>query len=957
MSENHSFPDGKAKNRGDADAPGEPVRPGSPAPATSSDFLRFPEHRESPEITSLVSPEARAPGASPGANPDFDPQIEIERRIGVGGMGEVFLGLQKHLGRKVAVKRIRDWGEDAENKARFIQEAKAQSRLQHPGIAQVYDLREAQGELYLIMEHVEGKTLEELQKTQGKFPPEKIAQIGIQLTEALESAAHEGYIHRDLKPANVMLTQDGRVKIIDFGLALRFRNLMRTRFTQKGDILGTPAYMSPEQLNQEENLEVRSDIWSLGVLLYSLATGEPPFTGKDFVCTVKNVMMAEPAPLPTIEPGFPPGLWQTIAKALRKERTERWQDYASFREALRSTADSPSGREERTPAAPVPAPTAPGRGRSRLIALGSMASLLLAALLLWHVLGGPGEDGRKSAQNANGAHPEITRGFSPETDASSRPQAAPVRGEEHPAPANSPEAAQPPKSEPPPKATPASLRLREKLVASPPTEAAVRRIDDLLLRFENHYQELGSFSYENLEAELASLRSEGPPKPSATATAEDQELFTTYLRASEKLVGFARGSLQARLEELRSSKGPVTLKLRAGGSVSGTIETITATAITLKDEGGLSSAVALARISPEEFRPKAAPSTGELAFQALSLSPAQALPALLELESTDEEVLLWIPVVVRLARLEVEAHSRQATLEAKPLLEENRPPEGSTACLAYSTAAKMAGELLEKSEGRMPAAYGFLAEEFARARREVEALELLFHRQFSRVAAVYRTTSSGPVGAALLLDLFEKDLASASDELLEGSGWFHWRWELRPTHADVKERMKYLIPKPSENLVVLQDPEGPRSLVMNDITSRAPEGVLLRVRLEPLGNHPDQAEWRFHLVSEKGGTSHLRVDRENVEVYRSTLAPGVSDVRLAQASLPIVPVEQKFRTFTLVPGVDHLHVYADRQLVLSIPREDGMIPKQLAFVVLHGKASIRNLEAKQAPAADRGSRK
>src|SRR5476651_822647 len=109
------------------------------------------------------------------------------------------------------------------------------------------------------MEYVEGKTLEELLGAEGKFSPEKIVQIGIQLTEALESAAHEGYIHRDLKPGNVMLTEDGKVKIIDFGLALRFRNLMQTRFTEKGEVLGTLAYMSSEQLNQEEKLDARSD--------------------------------------------------------------------------------------------------------------------------------------------------------------------------------------------------------------------------------------------------------------------------------------------------------------------------------------------------------------------------------------------------------------------------------------------------------------------------------------------------------------------------------------------------------------------------------------------------------------------------------------------------------------------------------------------------------------------------
>jgi serine/threonine protein kinase len=934
-------------------------------PATTTDLGRFPEQVETGEITSFLGVEGAghdaAPKALSSASPpdmkaaqlepglDFDPQIKIERRIGAGGMGEVFLGYQKHLDRKVAVKRIRGWDGDAQGRERFFHEAKAQSRLQHPGIAQVYDFREAGDSFYLIMEYVEGKTLEELQSTEEKFTPDRIVRIGVQLTEALECAAHEGYIHRDLKPGNVMLSEDGKVKIIDFGLALRFRNLMQTRFTQKGDILGTPAYMSPEQLNQEESLDVRSDIWSLGVLLYALATGAPPFTGKDFACTLRNVMIAEPAPLTTIEPGFPPSLWEAIAKALKKDRAERWQDYTSFRNALllaaQASPDSSAKRENARHKEPV-------RKRSlgsTLKLIGVSASSLFVVLLVYHILGEARKGEHREAAGKVAPREEEPRRTEPDLAKSGEgPTLAKATGEPKVEKRAVPETKQP---EQPP-----MLRLRDRLIASPLTPGAVGLIEELLLRFERHSGELADFSYEELEADLALLGKAGLENRSSGPATLDRDVFGAYLRSARKMTGMARDALRGRLDELRRSKGPVTLKLKDGGATIGTVESIDATAITLKSDTGATTAVPLGRISPEEFRPKAAPDVMELAFQALSIQASRTLPQLLDLEAAEEEVFLWLPVVVRLARLEVEAKSREAAAQSKSHLLENRSPENRTAALAAWTAAKGGEEFLSKSEARMPPAYGFLSGEFAGARRELEALELLFHRQFSSAAARLGATSGGRVAGEILLELFEKDLAAGSDELLEGSGWRNWGWELRPTHPDVKERRKYLVPKPDEEIVVLQDEEGPRTLVMNDVTSRAPEGVLLRLRLDPLGTHPEAAEWRFHLLSEKG-PSYLRVTGENLGAYRSTLAAGAADVHLAEVPLPRVPVEQRFRLFVLVPGADHLHVYVDRQLVLSIPREDAAIPKQLALVVLHGKLSVRNLEAKRAPATDGGSRK
>ncbi|MBV8881320.1 MAG: serine/threonine protein kinase, partial [Planctomycetaceae bacterium] len=465
------------------------------APATTTDLSRFPEELPAGEITSLLGGEEgqRTPtaakgdeAASPKAGPgmDFDPQIRIERRIGQGGMGEVFLGYQKHLDRKVAVKRIRGWQAEGAERERFIQEAKAQSRLQHAGIAQVYDFRESGDAFYLIMEYVPGRTLEEHLAAEGKLPPDRIVEIGIQLSNALESAAHEGYIHRDLKPGNVILTDEGRVKIIDFGLALRFRNLMQTRFTQKGSVLGTPAYMSPEQLNQEEALDVRSDLWSLGVLLYALATGSPPFTGKDFACTLRNVMIADPAPLPTIEPGFPPALWLTIARALRKDRAERWPDYASFREALRHALS----KEEEAEPRPGPEENRAPRVRRRALhfGLGILGLLAVGAFLLVQLAREP--------RGAQGGEREESKEAPPTT----KPPQILARTElgekagELPLP-DAPLLGVPKPQSPEPK--PLAASLRQQLVQYPVSAEDVRFVGQIQAAVAKHRQALIARSY------------------------------------------------------------------------------------------------------------------------------------------------------------------------------------------------------------------------------------------------------------------------------------------------------------------------------------------------------------------------------------------------------------------------------------------------------------------------------
>jgi serine/threonine protein kinase len=965
MSSTLPGPDEKAESRGNANAPGAPLRPRSSMPATESDFNRFPEHAEMSQITSLINPDPPKVGdpagaqpppptpstkgqdASPSANPDFDPQIEIERRIGVGGMGEVFLGLQKHLGRKVAVKRIRDWGEDAQNKDRFIHEAKAQACLQHPGIAQVYDFREAQGALYLIMEHVEGKTLEELLKTEGKFAPPRIAQIGIQLTEALESAAHEGYIHRDLKPANVMLTEDGKVKIIDFGLALRFRNLMRTRFTQKGDILGTPAYMSPEQLNQEENLEVRSDIWSLGVLLYALATGGPPFIGKDFVCTVKNVMMEEPAPLPAIEEAFPLGLWEVIKRALRKDRAERWQDYASFRAAMLPYAESSEGKHAPSrsvsPEARKPRP----RLTVATIVLGFSAVLALAVgSRFWglpkehSIPAGKGRDVREA-----GPTPTLGENLPGEkVSANSRSE---EKGKVGPTPP--PEAIA--------KVDPPAPRLREKLFKWTPSERAQAAIGEIAQRFSRRRSALAAYSYDEIQGDLQTTLGSLPKGAPEEASPEEREYVTAHAEQAKALTQLAKSTVAARLAEFRPGSEIIFLRLRTGSPISGSVVKVEPGSITLRDEKGNVRSVEIAEIAPDEFLSKAAAPAAEIAVRALAFDPAGALRSALDHSEESDELLLWIPILVRLARFEVAASVMEAASQAKDPLIARQPLEGRQGLVSQLARADRAAKILADGKPRVLGFYPYLQPEFELAAREKEALGLLVNGAFSKVLAGFPSTGAYLVAGQILVRRFQDELAVASEELLADGAWYDQQWKVFPPVRELSNPSDYFLPGYKERPLLFRDPDGLRKLVLGKIGLRVEEGVFLTLSFKPLGTELDRSHWEFLLRGRERSENFLRVDERTIALCRSVLTPGAKDIVLYSAALPQSGVEKKYKTFVFLPGEEHLHIFVDGEIVLSIPREDAAIPKQLSFHVYSGEASVRTMQAKRAPTLGNEGRK
>jgi serine/threonine protein kinase/WD40 repeat protein len=253
---------------------------------------------------------------------------KILSAIGAGGMGEVFLAEDTKLGRKVAIKFLKDaFSGDAAKLSRFVREAKAVSALNHPNILTVYEIGEIDNQNYLVTEFIEGATLRRFLSTQKIPPLPKILKIGVQVAEALAAAHRAGIVHRDIKPENIMIREDGYAKVLDFGLAKLAENKIPASEDDKtfvpttpGLILGTAWYMSPEQTRGLET-DSRTDIWSLGVVLYEMLAGKPPFAGETFNHTAVAILEKEP---PRLE-NAPEELQRIIRKALTKDKERRYQ--------------------------------------------------------------------------------------------------------------------------------------------------------------------------------------------------------------------------------------------------------------------------------------------------------------------------------------------------------------------------------------------------------------------------------------------------------------------------------------------------------------------------------------------------------------------------------------------------------------------------------------------------------
>jgi serine/threonine protein kinase/WD40 repeat protein len=260
----------------------------------------------------------------------------IERLIGAGGMGEVYLAFDEKLKRKVALKILpAEFGSNDERVKRFEMEARAISSLNHPGIVTIYDVGNFDGVNYIATEFVEGKTLRDLMG--GSFKIRNILLNSIQICDALSAAHKEGIIHRDIKPENIMIRKDGYAKILDFGLAKLSEVGPETREfakTSKGVIIGTPAYMSPAQIS-DEKVDHRTDLWSCGVVLYEFLGGRHPFKGSNRQETFEAILSKDPAMCSSLNPDVPAELDRILSKLLEKDPGLSYQSAADLRADLK----------------------------------------------------------------------------------------------------------------------------------------------------------------------------------------------------------------------------------------------------------------------------------------------------------------------------------------------------------------------------------------------------------------------------------------------------------------------------------------------------------------------------------------------------------------------------------------------------------------------------------------------
>lgn len=309
-------------------------------------------------------------------------RYEIVSQIGAGGMGEVYRARDLNLNRDVAVKVLLNLSTDPQRLRRFEQEARAAGSINHPNILAVYHMGTYEGAPYLVSELLEGETLRQVIK-RAPLPTRKVIDYAVQIANGLQAAHEKGIVHRDLKPENVFLTRDGRIKILDFGLAKLTQPevpergaLTMTSVTEPGVVMGTVGYMSPEQV-RGEHVDQRTDIFAFGAMLYEMLTGRPAFQHQTATESMTAILREDPPNILDIVPFLPIGIQRVVQRCIEKGPDQRFHSAADLAFALSSAADSPVSGQR-----PAMAGSKNISGKNWLIAAGAVA-LVLATVLLW----------------------------------------------------------------------------------------------------------------------------------------------------------------------------------------------------------------------------------------------------------------------------------------------------------------------------------------------------------------------------------------------------------------------------------------------------------------------------------------------------------------------------------------------------------------------------------------------
>jgi beta-lactam-binding protein with PASTA domain len=332
-----------------------------------------------------------------------DGRYRVLKRLGTGGMAEVWCAEDEVLGRNVALKLLGSrYAEDEEFRERFRREARAAAGLTHPNIVGIFDRAEWDGKPYIAMELVDGRTLKELVTQRGPMPVDVAVDLTEQLLKALGYAHKRGIVHRDVKPQNVIIDGEGQAKVADFGIA----RAVNSDMTETGTIVGTVQYLSPEQAHGQP-VDQRSDLYSAGVVLYELLTGQVPFDGEAPVSIALKHVSEHPVPPSQLRPGLPPAIESVVLRALEKDPAFRFQSADEFITALENARRAPTRRVVQEPV-PVAPPEPGSRWWLWLLALLAVAAIGLG---FYYLLGGeqvtvPNVVGREASEAADILHDE-----------------------------------------------------------------------------------------------------------------------------------------------------------------------------------------------------------------------------------------------------------------------------------------------------------------------------------------------------------------------------------------------------------------------------------------------------------------------------------------------------------------------------------------------------------------------
>ncbi len=373
----------------------------------------------------------------------------IDARISRGGVGTVYAATHKNNGSRAAIKVLHpEFSRDADTRSRFLQEGYAANQVNHPGVVRILDDDTSEdGHAYLVMELLEGELLETRRvRKGGKLPLPDVFEVGEQLLDVLASAHEKGIVHRDIKPDNLFITNEGRLKVLDFGFA-QMKSVFRTEQTATGFLLGTPGFMSPEQaVGNRPQIDAQTDIWAVGATLFTLISGEPVHDGQSAAEMLVAAANFPPRSLSTVTKGLNPRLVQLVDKAVAFEKAQRWPTARAMQAALRAVSGKPTAGQ--MPRRSIPDDDGPTEYEDSMDIEELDPNLLEDAKGSWSSVQRPGRNsvGERTLDSGAGESTVMTHAHVPAEampSAITRPVPAPAAGRAHPADEDGPTLAVP----------------------------------------------------------------------------------------------------------------------------------------------------------------------------------------------------------------------------------------------------------------------------------------------------------------------------------------------------------------------------------------------------------------------------------------------------------------------------------------------------------------------------------